>query len=73
MTNDKKAALSFNNFERVMAGNKILFMALMALVSAQGAMLDLQPQIDAAAARGGGVVRVEPGEHETKPFELKWS
>jgi len=56
-----------------MAGNKILFMALMALmalVSAQGAMLDLQPQIDAAAARGG-VVRVEPGEHETKPFELK--
>ena len=39
--------------------------------AAQGAMLDLQPQIDAAAAKGGGVVRVEPGEHETKPFELK--
>ena len=38
---------------------------------ASGAMLDLQPQIDAAAAKGGGVVRVEPGEHETKPFELK--
>ena len=39
--------------------------------AAQGAMLDLQPQIDAAAAKGGGVVCVEPGEHETKPFELK--
>ena len=38
---------------------------------ASGAMLDLQPQIDAAAAKGGGVVRVESGEHETKPFELK--
>ncbi|MBQ6142618.1 MAG: hypothetical protein IJI54_15185 [Kiritimatiellae bacterium] len=29
------------------------------LCAAQGAALDLQPQIDAAAARGGGVVRVE--------------
>ena len=39
--------------------------------AASGAMLDLQPQIDAAAAKGGGVVRVEKGEHEVKPFELK--
>jgi len=40
--------------------------------AAQGAMLDLQPQIDAAAAKGGGVVRVEPGEHETKPEDKDW-
>ena len=50
-------------------------MVVLAFVAASsvapGAMLDLQPQIDAAAAKGGGVVRVEPGEHETKPFELK--
>jgi len=38
---------------------------------ASGAMLDLQPQIDAAAAKGGGVVRVETGSHEVKPFVLK--
>ena len=38
---------------------------------AQSAMLDLQPQIDAAAARGGGTVCVPVGEHETKPFELR--
>ena len=38
---------------------------------ASGAMLDLQPQIDAVTAKGGGVVRVEKGEHEVKPFELK--
>ena len=37
---------------------------------AAGAMLDLQPQIDAAAAKGGGVVRVETGDHDVKPFEL---
>lgn len=42
-----------------------------AAMVAQGAMLDLQPQIDAAAARGGGTVCVPVGEHETKPFELK--
>jgi len=41
------------------------------IMSAHGAMLDLQPQIDAATAKGGGVVRVEKGEHEVKPFELK--
>ena len=34
-------------------------------------MLDLQAQIDAAAARGGGTVLVPPGEHETKPFVLR--
>ena len=39
--------------------------------AAQGAMLDLQPQIDAAAAKGGGTVCVPPGEHEVMPFELK--
>ncbi len=33
--------------------------------------LRLQDDIDAAAARGGGVVRVEPGEHETAPFVLR--
>ena len=38
---------------------------------AQGAALDLQSQIDAAAAKGGGVVRVAPGAHETKPFVMK--
>ena len=38
---------------------------------AQATMLDLQPQIDAAAAKGGGAVRVPAGEYEVKPFVLK--
>ena len=33
--------------------------------------LRLQDDIDAAAARGGGVVRVEAGEHEVTPFVLR--
>ena len=33
--------------------------------------LDLQREIDAAAAKGGGVVRIAPGEYEVKPFVLK--
>ena len=49
----------------------VMFTAVAAIAVTAEAMLDLQPQIDAAAAKGGGVVRVEPGEHETKPFELK--
>lgn len=36
-----------------------------------GTPFDLQSEIDAAAARGGGVVRIAPGDHETKPFVLK--
>ena len=36
-----------------------------------GVTLALQPQIDAAAARGGGTVCVPVGEHEVKPFELR--
>ena len=31
----------------------------------------LQREIDAVAARGGGVVRVEAGEHEVSPFVLR--
>ena len=31
----------------------------------------LQSEIDAAFERGGGVVRVPPGEHETTPLVLK--
>ena len=42
-----------------------------AVLSVQGAMLDLQREIDAAAERGGGIVRIAPGDHETKPFVLK--
>ena len=38
---------------------------------AEAATLDLQDEIDVAAARGGGIVRVEAGEHETRPFVLK--
>ena len=34
----------------------IVFMVVTSVAS--GAMLDLQPQIDAATAKGGGVVRV---------------
>ena len=49
----------------------VMFIAVTAIAVTAEAMLDLQPQIDAVAAKGGGVVRVEPGEHETKPFELK--
>ena len=44
---------------------------MMGVFAAAGAAMDIQREIDAAAAKGGGVVRVEPGEHETKPFELK--
>jgi len=33
--------------------------------------IDLQSRIDASAAAGGGVVRVERGEWESKPFSLK--
>jgi polygalacturonase len=36
-----------------------------------GATLDLQKLIDAAFAKGGGVVRVPAGKHEVKPFVLK--
>jgi len=39
--------------------------------AAQGAALDLQREIDAAAERGGGTVCVPVGEHEVKPFVLK--
>ena len=39
--------------------------------AAQGAALDLQHEIDAAAERGGGTVCVPVGEHEVKPFVLK--
>ena len=49
----------------------VMFIAVTAIAVTAEAMLDLQPQIDAAAAKGGGVVRVETGEHEVKPFELK--
>ena len=31
----------------------------------------LQREIDAVATRGGGVVRVEAGEHEVSPFVLR--
>ena len=33
--------------------------------------LDIQREIDSAAERGGGTVRVPPGEWEGKPFVLK--
>jgi polygalacturonase len=33
--------------------------------------LDIQREIDSAAERGGGTVRVPPGEWEVKPFVLK--
>lgn len=38
---------------------------------ASGTIRDLQPQIDAASAAGGGTVRVPAGRHEVKPFVLK--
>ena len=46
-------------------------LAVAAGAAAAGGDLDLQREIDAAAARGGGVVRVEAGEHETRPFALR--
>ena len=49
--------------------------AIIAICAARGAVagtpFDLQSEIDAAAERGGGVVRIAPGDHETKPFVLK--
>ena len=33
--------------------------------------VDLQSRIDAAASRGGGVVEIGPGVHETKPIVLR--
>ena len=48
-----------------------MFASMIGAVAVTGAPLDLQPQIDAAAAKGGGMVRVPPGEHETLPFVLK--
>ncbi|MBQ3746857.1 MAG: hypothetical protein II863_05555, partial [Kiritimatiellae bacterium] len=40
-------------------------------MTASAAAHDIQREIDAAAARGGGVVRVEAGEHEVAPFDMK--
>ena len=48
---------------RILCG-AILVAAAGAAVASEG--LDLQREIDAAAAMGGGVVRVEAGEHETR-------
>ena len=51
---------------------KIALMCTMVASVAPVAVADnLQEQIDAAAARGGGSVVVQAGEHETKPFVLK--
>lgn len=36
-----------------------------------GTPLDVQREIDAASANGGGTVRVPRGDHEVKPFVLK--
>ena len=36
-----------------------------------GVQLDVQREIDAAAAKGGGTVRIPAGEHEVRPFVLK--
>ena len=44
---------------------------LIGAFAAAGAAIDIQREIDAAAAKGGGVVRIAPGEHEMKPFVLK--
>ena len=45
--------------------------SLAAQAAEKTAELDLQAQIDAAAARGGGTVRVPAGVYEVKPFVLK--
>lgn len=48
-----------------------LLFAIAASVGAMAAGDDLQGRIDAAVSRGGGVVVVQAGMHETKPFVLK--
>ena len=48
-----------------------MFLAVATFASLSVCAADLQSQIDAAAERGGGVVRVEAGEHETKPLLLR--
>jgi len=50
---------------------QIAVVPLFLAIALSAAGLDLQREIDAAAGRGGGVVRVAPGEHETRPFVLK--
>jgi polygalacturonase len=61
--------------KQVIFGKSLLIAVATALVAcagaAQGAALDLQREIDAAAERGGGTVCVPVGEYEVKPFELK--
>ena len=51
--------------------NVFACIATVAALVAEAGMRDLQSEIDAAAESGGGVVKIGPGEHETKPFSLK--
>lgn len=51
--------------------NILIFVCLISVLTVVGEVLDLQPQIDAAVAKGGGIVRIPEGEHETLPFVLK--
>ena len=48
-----------------------MFLAVATIASLSVCAADLQSQIDAAAERGGGVVRVEAGEHEAKPLLVR--
>ena len=54
-----------------MAANVAIIACVVFSCVTQGAALDLQREIDAAAERGGGTVRVPAGEYEVKPFALK--
>lgn len=42
-----------------------------AVFAASADVVDVQGEIDAVAARGGGVVRIAAGEHEARPFSIR--
>lgn len=42
-----------------------------AICVATDGIIDLQPQIDAVSAKGGGTICVSAGEHEVRPFVLR--
>ena len=52
-------------------GCSALSLCLLSCLAVCGAGMDLQREIDAAAERGGGIVRVAAGEREVRPFVLK--
>ena len=57
--------------KRIAGGAVCLAFVAGAVFAACGDMLDVQNLVDAAAARGGGTVRIDAGEHVAKPFALK--